>query len=386
MKLTRLLALVMCALLLALPASAESAANEEETIMYTVTPNWENVKPLGRTHQLEDSLWLCFSGSGAEFAFHGSRCEVTIAGDINAYPSKRDELVRIAIYVDGVRVVDDMIDAKEKTYTVMDEETVRDAVVRIVKLSETAMSTCGVKAISVDDPAGIRPTAAKARKIEFIGDSITCGYGVDDEVAEHHFSTTTEDVTRAYAYRTAEMLDADYSMVSISGYGIISGYTATGEEKVTAQQLPKFYEKLGFSYGTYQKKIAATIKWDFDAFVPDVIVINLGTNDDSYTLTYADRKEEYRAAYVEFLKVVRKNNPNARILCTLGVMGDRLYPTVSKAVADYTAETGDTNISCMKFSVQNPADGYAADWHPTAATHGKAAEKLVKELQRLMGW
>lgn len=386
MKLTRLLALMMCALLLAVPASAESAANEEETTMYTVTPNWENVKPLGRTHQLKDSLWLCFSGAGAEFTFHGSRCEVTVAGDINAYPSKRDELVRIAIYVDGVRVVDDMIDAKEKTYTVMDEETARDAVVRIVKLSETAMSTCGVKAISVDDPAGIRPTPAKARKIEFIGDSITCGYGVDDEVAEHHFSTTTEDVTRAYAYRTAEMLDADYSMVSISGYGIISGYTATGEEKVTAQQLPKFYEKLGFSYGTYQKKIAATIKWNFDAFVPDVIVINLGTNDDSYTLTHADRKEEYRAAYVEFLKVVRKNNPDARILCTLGVMGDRLYPTVSKAVADYTAETGDTNISCMKFSVQNPADGYAADWHPTAATHGKAAEKLVKELQKLMGW
>ena len=387
MKLIRRILLMSLALLITLGAAwAEPITNEEEITMNTFTPTWENVKPLGRTHQLKDSLWLCFSGAGAEFTFHGSRCEVTIAGDINAYPSKRDELVRLAIYVDGVRVVDDMIDAKEKTYTVMAEETARDAVVRIVKLSETAMSTCGVKAISVDDPAGIRPTPAKARKIEFIGDSITCGYGVDDEVAEHHFSTTTEDVTRAYAYRTAEMLDADYSMVSISGYGVISGYTATGEEKVTAQQLPKFYEKLGFSYGTYQKKIAAATKWDFSAYEPDVIVINLGTNDDSYTLTHADRKEEYRAAYVEFLKVVRKNNPDARILCTLGVMGDRLYPTVSKAVADYTAETGDTNISSMKFSVQSPADGYAADWHPTAATHGKAAEKLARELRKLMGW
>ena len=276
MKLIRRILLTSLALLITLGAAwAEPITNEEEITMNTFTPTWENVKPLGRTHQLKDSLWLCFSGSGAEFTFHGSRCEVTIAGDINAYPSKRDELVRIAIYVDGVRVVDDMIDAKEKTYTVMAEETARDAVVRIVKLSETAMSTCGVKAISVDDSAGIRPTPAKARKIEFIGDSITCGYGVDDEVAEHHFSTTTEDVTRAYAYRTAEMLDADYSMVSISGYGVISGYTATGEEKVTAQQLPKFYEKLGFSYGTYQKKIAAATKWDFSAYEPDVIVINL---------------------------------------------------------------------------------------------------------------
>lgn len=383
MKMIRLLVLLACALLLAVPACAE---NEEEPAMYTVTPNWENVKPLGRTHQLPDSLWMCFSGSGAEFTFHGARCEVTIAGDNKAYPGDRDNLVRIGIYVDGVRVVDEMIDAKEKTFTVLAAEEARDVTVRIVKLSETAMSTCGVKEIRVDDPEGIRPTPVKSRKIEFIGDSITCGYGVDDEVAEHHFSTTTEDATRAYAYRTAQLLDADYSLVSISGYGIISGYTATGEEKVTAQQLPKFYEKLGFSYNTYQKKIAATVKWDFDAFRPDLIVINLGTNDDSYTLDNPERREEYRAAYVEFLKVVRRNNPDARILCTLGVMGDRLYPMVYRAVADYKAETGDTNISAMKFDVQKASDGYVADWHPTAVTHEKAAAKLTAEIRKLMGW
>ena len=383
MKMIRLLMLLACALLLAVPAFAE---NEEEPAMYTVTPNWENVKPLGRTHQLPDSLWMCFSGSGAEFTFRGARCEVTIAGDNKAYPGDRDNLVRIGIYVDGVRVVDEMIDAKEKTFTVLAAEEARDVTVRIVKLSETAMSTCGVKEIRVDDPEGVRPTPVKERKIEFIGDSITCGYGVDDEVAEHHFSTTTEDATRAYAYRTAQLLDADYSLVSISGYGIISGYTATGEEKVTAQQLPKFYEKLGFSYNTYQKKIAATVKWDFDAFRPDLIVINLGTNDDSYTLDNPERREEYRAAYVEFLKVVRRNNPDARILCTLGVMGDRLYPMVYRAVTDYKAETGDTNISAMKFDVQKASDGYVADWHPTAVTHEKAAAKLTAEIRKLMGW
>lgn len=386
MKLLRLLALLLCALLLSASATAESAENKEDVTMYAFTPDWTNVKPLGRTHQLEDSLWLAFSGTGAEFAFHGAHCEVTLAGDNGARPGDRDNLVRIAIYVDGVRVVDDMLDAKEKTYTVLDAAEKRDVVVRIVKLSETAMSTCGVKEIRVDDPEGIRPTPASARRIEFIGDSITCGYGVDDEVAEHHFSTTTEDVTRAYAYRTAELLGADYSMCSISGYGIISGYTATGEAKVSNQIIPKFYEKLGFSYNTYQKKIAATVKWDFTAWQPDLIVINLGTNDDSYTLNDPERREEYRAAYVEFLKVVRKNNPDAKILCTLGVMGDRLYPMVYRAAQDYKAETGDTNITCMKFDVQKASDGYVADWHPTAVTHEKAAQKLAEEIRELMGW
>ncbi len=377
------LMLLACALAFAVPACAE---NEEVPAMYTFIPTWDNVRPLGRTHQLPDCLWLCFSGTGAEFAFHGSRCEVTIAGDVNAYPRQRDNLVRLAIYVDGVRVVDEMIDGKEKTFTVLDAEEARDVVVRIVKLSETAMSTCGVAAISVDDPDGIRPTPARARRIEFIGDSITCGYGVDDEVAEHHFSTTTEDVTRAYAWRTAELLGADWSMVSISGYGIISGYTATGEAPVTAQQLPKFYEKLGFSYGTFRKKIAASVRWDFSAFQPDVIVVNLGTNDDSYTLDDPERREAYRAAYVDFLRVVRRNNPDALILCTLGIMGDRLYPMVVQAVTDYSAATGDTNIHCMKFDVQRAADGYVADWHPTAVTHEKAALKLAAEIRRLTGW
>ncbi|MBQ8201855.1 MAG: GDSL family lipase [Clostridia bacterium] len=355
--------------------------------MYTYTPTWENVKPLGRTHMLEDSLWLAFSGTGAEFTFHGCRAEVTIAGDMNATkPANEENQVRIAIYMNGTRVVDDMIDAKEKTYVVCDLDAAQDVTVRIIKLSETAMSTCGIKAIAVDSAEGIRPTAAKNRRIEFIGDSITCGYGVDDEVAEHHFSTATEDVTKAYAYKTAAMLDADYSMVSISGYGIISGYTATGEEKITAQTIPQFYEKLGFSYGTYQRKIAASIKWDFAAFQPDLIVVNLGTNDDSYTLDHPERQEEYCTAYTAFLKKVRANNPDAKILCTLGVMGDRLYPFVEKAAAAYTAETGDHNIACMRFVPQLASDGYAADWHPTETTHNKAAAKLTAEIRTLMGW
>ena len=67
-------------------------------------------------------------------------------------------------------------------------------------------------------------------------------------------------------------------------------------------------------------------------------------------------------------------------------MGDRLYPYVEKAAADYTAQTGDTNISTMKFDVQSPDDGYAADWHPTEATHTKASAKLVEKIKEYMGW
>jgi len=352
--------------------------------MQTCLPTWKNVKPLGRTQQREDSLWLTFSGAGAEFSFTGSFCRVTIAGDSTSCdPANTANHARIAIYVDGVRVADEMIDAPDKNCTVVDGP-MGEHIIRVVKLSETAMSTCGIRSITTD--GGVRPTPEKPRMVEFIGDSITCGYGVDDEVAEHHFVTGTEDVTRAYAYKTAQLLDADYSMVSISGYGIISGYTATAEKPVTAQLIPTYYEKLGFSYGVYDGCTPADVAWDFSLRQPDAIVINLGTNDDSYCLDHPDRQAHCCAEYAKFLRTVRAKNPQARIFCVLGMMGDRLYPFVEKAAADYTAATGDDNIVCMSFVPQLEEDGRVADYHPTEVTHQKAAEKLAAFIRKRMSW
>jgi hypothetical protein len=67
-------------------------------------------------------------------------------------------------------------------------------------------------------------------------------------------------------------------------------------------------------------------------------------------------------------------------------MGDRLYPFVEQAVQQYTQETGDSNISAMKFDVQLAADGYAADFHPSQATHRKAADRLTAHIKELMKW
>ena len=83
----------------------------------TYAPTSENVKALGRTMLTDDDmLWLAFSGSGAEFTFNGTKAEVVIAGDDNAEkPNNEDNQARIAIYVNGERVVDDMIDHAEET-------------------------------------------------------------------------------------------------------------------------------------------------------------------------------------------------------------------------------------------------------------------------------
>lgn len=364
--------------------NVESEKTQMDLSKETVyTANKENVKLLGRTYFDEDILYCALSGTGAEFRFTGTRCSITVKGDSgSADEGAKDNHARIGIYLNGDRIIDDMINESEKIYEVFNREEPEEAVVSVVKLSESPMSTLGIKEIKcVGSP--IEPTENKDMLIEFVGDSITCGYGIDDPDKDHHFVTATEDVTKAYAYLTAKALDADYSMVSFSGYGIISGYTDNGK-KVTAQTVPQFYTKLGYSWGQNGSFSPQNTEWDFSGRKPDLVVVNLGTNDDSYTQNDAEKQAEYSEKYTEFLKLIREKNPDARILCILGVMGDRLYPFVEKAVEDFTQQTGDGKISSFKLTPQSARDGYSADWHPSVKTHEKTAEKVAEEIKRLM--
>lgn len=362
------------------------SSTEEEYDMNKETfykPDAENVKLLGRTHYADDWLYCALSGTGVEFTFTGTKCTMFVTGDGNsANAGMADDQARIGIYVNGERVIDDMVDNKQETYEVFESDEPQEVTVTFVKLSESPMSTIALTGINVAGTP-IKPAPEKEKLIEFIGDSITCGYGADDPDKDHHFSTKTEDVTKAFAYKTAQALGADYSMVSFSGYGIISGYS-DGTKKVPEQSLPQYYTKLGYSWAANGSFKPSEIDWDFSKRRPDIVVINLGTNDDSYTLTHKDRQEEYSAAYTEFLKTVRENNPEAKIVCAFGVMTDRLFPYVEQAVENYTAETGDSNISTLKFDVQTAADGFSADWHPSIATHDKAAAKLTEYLKTLL--
>ena len=314
--------------------------------------NDKSVKTIGRTYLYNDTLWLAFSGAGAEFIFTGKKLEITVTGDFASTAGNDENYARIAIYVDNERVVDDMLDEKEKTYKVLESESAECRNVRIIKLSECAMSTFGIKPVMIAEDEKIEPAPAKNIKMEFIGDSITCGYGVDDPDKEHHFKTATEDVTKAYAYKTALALNADYSMVSVSGYGIISGFTNDGN-KIPQQTIPQYYDKLGFSYNKFADSITVSeTEWDFERYKPDIIVINLGTNDMSYATT-DERKAEFEDGYLDFLKKVRSLNPDSYIFQTYGVMGTSLEENIENVRRKYMSETGDERITFIPLTMQD---------------------------------
>ena len=348
----------------------------------------ENAKLIGRSYLEEEIRWVALSGAGVAFQFQGKQLSVKILGSNAAQiPDNDTNYARFAIFINDKRVVDDIMDKDSKTYEVIVSKEPVEAQVQIMKLSESAMSAIGIAPIECDEKAVIQPLPPKAHSIEFIGDSITCGYGTDDFDLTHSFSTQTEDVTKAYAYKTAQLLDADYSMFSCSGYGIISGYTPDAQVRGAEELIPPYYEYQCFSRDDFGKAgKPAHISWDFSKYQPEVVVINLGTNDDSYCQDTDWKQEEYCKEYVKFLKVVRKHNPQAEIFCVLGLMGDNLYEKVCQARQQYGKETGDNHIHTVHIPKQDEAAGVVIDYHPTPDAHSMAAEVVASAIKKQMGW
>ncbi len=342
----------------------------------------ENVKLLGRTYA-DDSgrLWMGLSGTGVDLMFKGSSFDITMSGN----QTDIDNAARVGIFVDGERVKDVVLSGAPERISISGKGSTA-VNVRVVKLSECTSSCCCIESMTAQD-GEFSPTPEKNRRIEFIGDSITCGYGIDDTDLSHGFSTTTEDCTKAYAVKAAEMLGADVSLFSFSGYGIVSGNSGDGT-KEKEKTVPQYYSSYGFTFASgFGDKKPQDIPWDNSKFKPDVIVINLGTNDSTYTQSDTGREAEYTSDYVSFLKLVREKNPGAKIYCTLGIMGNELNDAMKRAVEKYTGQTGDKNISAFDFPVQDMnADGCVVHGHPSVKTHDRSAALLSEKIRSDMGW
>lgn len=74
------------------------------------------------------------------------------------------------------------------------------------------------------------------------------------------------------------------------------------------------------------------------------------------------------------------------MLCTLGLMGERLCPAMERAVELYRKETGDENADYLFLREQREEDGRVSAYHPTEKSHEKAASALVEKIRIFMGW
>ncbi len=350
--------------------------------MKSYEPVEENVRIHGRTVYDDGSLWLGLSATGVGFNFRGSKVEFILHGDDVPVDSKSGQ--RFAIFVDGQRY-DDVFLNDDKSQTVSLELNKGRHTVRLLKASECSAGTAKLDEIRTDS-RWIRPEFKPKHTIEFIGDSLTCGYGVESAKQSDGFQLAQEDATKTFAYKTAEFFDADASLVCYSGCGVLSGYSSDTSKPETYNLMPNFYELTGHCFFSMDKKLIDDVKWDFEE-LPELIVINLGTNDELYFGKDAKRQEAFKKAYVSFMKRVRKLNPDSHIMSAVGLCGEELFDYVDAAVKSYQKESGDKNVSSLRLDeIDRKVDGAGADGHPKEVTHDKAVLQLTQKIEEEMGW
>ncbi len=341
------------------------------------------VRVLGRTLYRDGIRYLGYSCSAIEFTFTGSRAEAVLWSNSSLFEEQHKAWV--AVFIDDEETPSKRcrLDRERDTYLLYEAKEVKTTKIRLVKYSEAAFGKVGIVKLLIDSVQPPQPTPLRSRRLEFIGDSITCGYGNEGLWMVDSFHTAQENPWEAYAARTARMLEADYHLVCWSGIGIISNWTDK-EEPNEELLMPVLYP-----YTDHSTELAvgseATELWDNNLYVPDCIVINLGTNDNSYTKGILERVSVFEEKYYDFIKMVRQKNPSSIILCTLGAMGQELCEAIHGQVKRVVAE-GDKKIYSMSFDVQKAEDGIGADWHPSKLTHEKMAVKLEAKLRELLFW
>lgn len=221
------------------------------------------------------------------------------------------------------------------------------------------------------------PPALPQRKIEFIGNSITCGYGNESIERSDPFEYETENHYYSYAAITARNLKAQHWVVARSGIGIYRNYN--GPRTGNPDNMPALYE-----YTLFNDKRE---KWDFQRYQPDLVCINLGTNDLS-TPNYDIKL--FTEAYRKFLKNVRGHYPNAKIVLLLGSMLNgkemELAHNILDQIRDEAHKNGDKEVYRFDFTPQTGDLYYGASWHPSIWQHEKMAGELTAFLRTVIKW
>ena len=312
---------------------------------------------------------ISWPATGAEIHFRGTSVRVTL---------KETNLDRwhdwIQVFVDGVPTRAIRLEPGTQTIELTDKLAGREHTIRFAKRTEPFCGTVQLLGATIVDGVQFRPIRPK-RRIEVIGDSISCGFGNLASKATDTFTDATEDATQAYGALAANDLTAEYICHAWSGRTMDSTNT-----------IPEIYD--------LTVPTDKTSKGPEDSIKADAIVIHLGTND--FGRTNPD-EASWSSAYKAFVTRIRQTRPKAMIYAAIGSMmtdnwprGNKALTTirsyVHKIVDDLTA-AGDKRIRFIEFDEQNAEiDGLGASYHPNVATHRKMATKLVAAIRRDLNW
>lgn len=248
----------------------------------------------------------------------------------------------------------------------------------IAKRTETWQGVVTFLAFELRNGTLLDAPRPPARRLLFVGDSVTCGAGVDRRGCEDKDASETSDATGSFGMELGRRVGAEVHLVCWGGRGIIRDWRGRTDVLTAAQ----FFE-LSVPDETTNPP------WNHTRYVPDAVVVNLGTNDFNLSIGALPEQGAFVSAYVRLLRRIRALHPGALILLTEGTIvndGDaqRLpRTTLGRYIAAVVAQAGDDRVIHAPVSVE---PGLCGDAHPPRDQSTILASEIEVVLRQRLGW
>jgi hypothetical protein len=329
-----------------------------------------HIRYSGRMVMQDEAAELSWPASSIKMNFRGTGVKATLKDEhgYNYFNVIVDDKVVAVIQPDSV----------QKEYTLISGLPMGNHTIELFKRTEWTMGKTWFYEFALDkNSETLSPPPAQKRKIEFFGNSITCGLANEDTTGQDRGTPVYENGYLSYAAITARHFNAELHNTSRSGIGIMVSWSPL--------IMPELYNRLD--------PMDAESKWDFSKYTPDLVVINLFQNDS--WLVKAPDNAQFKAkfgvksptedqivkAYRDFVKTIRSKYPKAQIICALGNMdatkeGSPWPGYIQKAVT----QMDDKSIYTHFFPYKNtPA-------HPSKKEQQAMADDLIAFIDQHIKW
>jgi hypothetical protein len=319
-------------------------------------------------------------GSQVVVHFDGTTIKVEIEEQSGYATSEYD------VDIDGARVTTMVTQSGKHMYTLASGLGAGEHTAMLYRRTEGSVGVSKFTQIQLPGGTLKGPPNRLARRIEFIGDSSSDGYGIEGAGPSCSFSADTQNMRKAYPALAAASLNAEAFMTLASGKGVTQNY-----DRSDTDTMPILFDRA--------KTESPTPLWDFTTWTPDVVVMTIGQVDfdkPSPDPHGPPTQTAFTDGYRAFVAKVRTKYPSAHIFCALAPSSNDDYPpnyyayTLQKAgittVVSERNTAGDTRVHYYEFTRATDSDLTACDYHIGPAFHTRIAGELAGAIRTELGW
>lgn len=319
---------------------------------------------------------LIAPASSVSFYFKGNTCSIFVSNEeTNPHHNY------VSLELDGKYIGRLLIDnAVAKAYPILITENKKEHHLVIYKATEARngsvlFSGTTAKTIPFEKKKNTK------KRIEFIGDSITCGFGNDTKAVPCDTGEWYDQHNAYWAYGPilSRNLDVEFQLSAVSGIGIYRNWNDEHEEEPI---MPEVYGNL------YLNKDASK-PYAFD-FHPDIVSICLGTNDlsegDGTKPRLPFDEEKFVENYIQFIEMIYQHHPKTQIAILsspmlTGARDATLTKALKRVIAAFEQDKKHKKIQFFEYEPMIPN---GCGYHPDIENHKVMAAALSPFFKRIL--